>query len=472
MSVIQNRLILKRFLCNTVTVMTGTLLLTAAFSLAQEEEKLPPAEVSAKKAALEKDIAKTFKLLSQTKLQEARDAVLGIEASLIQIRGSLTKQEATPYDLRIDKIKTAIAQKEDSLVNKNLEILRIQGTDAAFEFMQDVAWKQGVSREKLDMIETSILGEAPAIEQKKESATLDRTVQQLENNQPTDPGVDPYILKTAQMIVQARADSVSRLQESQAPEEKTPAQVAVAPVAEQTEPPEPVLEPQSAVQKKPAPVTAATPTPEPAVSPEPAAVIPPPKAEEQVATVTPAPTPAPPVPKPPLPQPQTVQKPEEYTSPAIAARIKANQEFIKQNKANKEKAQKLVVELYNLIESGQNPAAFKTFREKREFLAKHISTKVFNVLEMTLAQNAIDAQKAANAAGAASAQAARPRTPEQDIIDRIEGLSRDNKVEAAYNEFKRSEPRLKDYMAKKEFKQLKDMVERSYKLRHGEAKKK
>ena len=54
-------------------------------------------------------------------------------------------------------------------------------------------------------------------------------------------------------------------------------------------------------------------------------------------------------------------------------------------------------------------------------------------------------------------------SPDQEHIDRINGLLRDNKIEAAYAEFKRSEKQLKIAMPKDDFKLLKTEVESSYK---------
>jgi prephenate dehydrogenase len=57
-------------------------------------------------------------------------------------------------------------------------------------------------------------------------------------------------------------------------------------------------------------------------------------------------------------------------------------------------------------------------------------------------------------------------SPQQDHYNRINNYLRDNNVDAAYAEFKRSEKQLKDAMTKSEFKQLKNMVENAYKIRH------
>jgi hypothetical protein len=57
---------------------------------------------------------------------------------------------------------------------------------------------------------------------------------------------------------------------------------------------------------------------------------------------------------------------------------------------------------------------------------------------------------------------------EEECLNRITGLIRENKIETAYSEFKRNEKRLKKFMAKNEFKQYKEMIENSYKARNAD----
>ncbi|MBN1127949.1 MAG: hypothetical protein JXA71_03125, partial [Chitinispirillaceae bacterium] len=102
--------------------------------------------------------------------------------------------------------------------------------------------------------------------------------------------------------------------------------------------------------------------------------------------------------------------------------------------------------------------------DRRAFISKYVSPRVFNVLELTLAQTIIDAQKST---GAVSNRPAAAISPEQGMVDRLNALMRQNRVEAAYKEFKREEPSLKKYMGKNDFKQLKKMVEDAYELRTG-----
>ena len=94
--------------------------------------------------------------------------------------------------------------------------------------------------------------------------------------------------------------------------------------------------------------------------------------------------------------------------------------------------------------------------------------RCFNVLEQSIMQSIMESQSASakNAQGVSSAaqpDSGKKVSPDQERINRINGLIRDNKIEAAYAEFKRSEKQLKNAMPKDDFKLLKTEVENSYK---------
>jgi outer membrane biosynthesis protein TonB len=423
--------------------------------------------LAAPAGTVDKELADAKSLFQKGKLQDAREALARAQQHMEGLSGTA----ASTYGSKMQKLSASITAFEDSLVKVNLDILRRHGADSAFQYMQDVVWTYGVSKEKLDLIENTILNEAPAVNEAQERDDVAYALKLLESNQPMDPSIDPYIVKTAKMILLARADSLKKEQMA-GTEQSTPAVEAVetpqaatqsaaqrAETAPEASIPQPAAE-QPATAGEP-PQTTAAPEPqepvvEPAVEAEPA-VEPKPAEPARVATaITPEPRRTRPADKP--------KKPEEYTSPALLARAQATKEYLKKLKANQVTAQKNVVELYDMIESGQGPEAMKMFRDRRPFISKYISPQVFNVLELTLAQTIIDAQKGTSAA---LSRPASPSSPEEQIIKRIDGFMRQNKVEAAYREFSREEQTLKKYMPKKDFKLLKNMVEDAYKLRTG-----
>jgi hypothetical protein len=164
------------------------------------------------------------------------------------------------------------------------------------------------------------------------------------------------------------------------------------------------------------------------------------------------------------------QSEEEMSKEAKAqhqAATKAVTEYLKTMRDNQKKAQEQVMELYDLLDKKQASTALGKFKENRKFIAQYVDVQVFNTLEQSIAQAVMEAQPKAGAAVAtnASPQAEKPASREAEYIERINSFMRDNKVEAAYAEFKRVEGPLRHYMTGEDFKQLKGMVENAYKIR-------
>jgi hypothetical protein len=159
---------------------------------------------------------------------------------------------------------------------------------------------------------------------------------------------------------------------------------------------------------------------------------------------------------------------ERYEADSIAdaqtklAISKSAQKYLQELKDNRKKAQDDVMALYDLIDKKRIREALDKFKQDRAFIAQFVDAQVFNVLEQTIAQSAIAAQPQAAIAAPAKPAAA---SPEQESIDKINSYMRDNNVVGAYGEFKKTESALRHYMTHEEFKQLKNMVENSYKIR-------
>lgn len=159
-------------------------------------------------------------------------------------------------------------------------------------------------------------------------------------------------------------------------------------------------------------------------------------------------------------QPQVPEAQPQQTAP-ISMEAKS---YLKGLRDNQKKAQEDVMALYDLVEKKRNKEALEKFKQDRNFIAQFVDAQVFNVLEQTIAQAAISSQPET----AVIASPPKPPVavlPEQESIDKINSFMRDNNIEAAYAELKRTERSLRHFMARKDFKELKDMVERSYKIR-------
>ncbi len=149
---------------------------------------------------------------------------------------------------------------------------------------------------------------------------------------------------------------------------------------------------------------------------------------------------------------------------------KAARLYFQTMKDNQKAAQDKVMELYDLVENKRGPEALERFKQNRSFIAPNVDPQVFTMLEQTIMLCVIESQPHDSLKSAGNTKEInddnRPIAPEQEHLDRINGFLRDNKVDAAYAEFKRAEKQLKKFMVKNEFKQLKKMLERAYATRH------
>jgi len=173
-----------------------------------------------------------------------------------------------------------------------------------------------------------------------------------------------------------------------------------------------------------------------------------------------------PQPQKPQPAPQVAIASRRQAPPEAEAQApisKAAQDYLQGLRNSRKKAQDMVMDLYDLIDKKMAKDALQKFKQDRAFIAQFVDAQVFNVLEQTISQSVSATPETA------SAPAAKPavRVPEQEEIDKINNLMRDNKIEAAYAELKRTESSLKHFMTREDFKQLKNMVESSYKIRKG-----
>ena len=194
-------------------VCCGCIVVLFGLCEAAQNEELFSVDVGKQKAAIGKEFDRIDEVLSQAKLQEARSAIDVIEHKIDRLRKNLAKEENDTYRLRIDKDRKSIPSKEDSLVNVAMEILHSQGVEASLQYTQNDMRQHGVSDPKIAAVEKRILEEAPAIKQAQERDQIARALKIFESGQLPDSSVDPYIVRTAQLILKAREDSVKRIED-------------------------------------------------------------------------------------------------------------------------------------------------------------------------------------------------------------------------------------------------------------------
>ncbi len=207
-----------------------------------------------------------------------------------------------------------------------------------------------------------------------------------------------------------------------------------------------------------------------------------------------------------------VSSQRDYSKSAEQAlKVKDEQENAKL-KEKRKSAEKLVADIYKLLEKTQVNKAKAVFERNREFLVQYTDSEVFSLLDQSITSSA--AAKASETQGdeessqPTSRYEAKPKTTlqpsapiksyssplrssassrsskdetamivtqdpditslggELESISRINGFVRDNNGKAAYMEFKKVEEQLKNYFTTEEFKHFKSMVENAYKSRN------
>ena len=588
---------------------------------AADNEELFSVDVGKQKEAIAKEFDRIDEILSQANLQGARSSIDVLEHKIDRIRKSLTSEEADAWSQRIDKARKSIPPKEDSLVNKAVEVLHTQGVDAALQYTQNDLRQHGVSDAKISEVEKRILEEAPAIKQAQEREEIARALKMFESGQLPDSSVDPYIVRTAQLILKAREDSVKRIEDAKKRKEmeeqerverarmekemkerkieeerlakqrkedekkkaiegaaqrkrleaeekeklreariegerqkkllakqkdsialaeqinarkaelEKASRLRIAEAREQRQqredsgeiarkPPEALHQDkekqlaarveeermklraqqekairdsieqrkqQSALQEEErtkqllaeqekarndsieqqreaqqsVSKQSQTPQPPPAISTTPPSLPPADKTQKNVAAATPQPKPA-----------SSMELAAARPRPEAVVTDKSAHAYLQNLKDKQKDAQRKVMEIYDLIEQKRGKEALEKFKQDRAVIGQFVEAQVFTVLEQTVMQSVIQEQPAAatgaGGSAASSSAAKKINSPEQECYNRINGYLRDNKVDAAYREFKRGEKLLKASMTKSEFKQLKDMVENAHKLRHAD----
>ena len=180
---------------------------------AAESAELFTVDMIQQKVNIEKEFAKIEDWIPPAKFDEVRASADLIEHKIDRIKKNLSREDVVSYQSRIERIRKVIDVKEDSLVNQTMGILHTQGVDPALQFMQNDLRAHGVEENKISAVEKKILEEAPAIKQSQEREAIARAMKILESGNLPDSSMDPYIIKTAELIIKARQDSVKRIED-------------------------------------------------------------------------------------------------------------------------------------------------------------------------------------------------------------------------------------------------------------------
>ena len=169
-------------------------------------------------AFLASDAKEAERLLNESKLGGAADALSRIEKRLVRIKDRISDGECKSYTAKINRFSSILHAREDSLVNVNLQLLQTRGIDTALTFMDYIQRYFGVSREKIMVVDHEILLGLLATRTQKDTV-ISREVAELTAESNQSFGTED-ILRAAQKKAQVRADSIRAAEEQARLEEE------------------------------------------------------------------------------------------------------------------------------------------------------------------------------------------------------------------------------------------------------------
>lgn len=149
-----------------------------------------------------------------------------------------------------------------------------------------------------------------------------------------------------------------------------------------------------------------------------------------------------------------------HETAAAKGQTKSVRDYIRQRKEEETRAQKVVVQIYELLDRENSAKALKLFKARRDYLAEYLGKEVFLVLERAVATAAISAGTSAQTAAAPAAVTPVQQLPkEQQYIMRIDQYYKQRKWEQVVSLFDGTKKQLKAYMTKADYKKLRAKVD-------------
>ncbi|MGB7568939.1 MAG: hypothetical protein WBM07_13850 [Chitinivibrionales bacterium] len=168
--------------------------------------------VDNEKAFIAANLTKADNACKRNDLGGARAIMKTIAVRLDGIKGVLYQREWDKLYFGNKRIARAIEHKEDSLVSRNLVLLKNQGVGAATEFSDSVLKKWDVAPEKIGKVNYAIL-EVAVAQKKKDTNGLSKDVEALVDNPQDSGSVMDDILAAAKIKAKAKADSARLAEE-------------------------------------------------------------------------------------------------------------------------------------------------------------------------------------------------------------------------------------------------------------------
>jgi len=334
--------------------------------------------------------------LQDNHLEQCRTTLRLVQSRLDAIAGELPPPDKKIYEGLVQDAERDLHAKEDSLLAVTMSKLRDEGMDAVLDYVMGVLQPMGLSDEKLEEIDSLLLARAPGLEKKREDREIRRAVEALEDGGRVPDDVDPVLAKTADRIVEARRDSARTARRRRRRGEHP-------------------VEPAQAVASR---------------------------GGSGAFGVSVGPTPF------------------HETAQGMGT-TRTVREYLRQRQAEAKKAQDEALQIYELLEKERLEEARQLFRARRTYLAENLGAEVFLVLERSVVmptgelpdKDVVDAKQSAP-------KPALSELPEEErLLLRINSYLRQRKWRPAVALFDGGRKRLKEYMTRKEFRKLDDLID-------------
>lgn len=163
-----------------------------------------------KKPFIEKDIQDARNAIKQFKLNVAREKISSASYLYSGIKNYLSQNESSSISSSIDLTSRYLTSKEDSLVQVNLTILKVKGVQAANDYLKNKLRPSGVSRDKAAYVDNAILSISSP-----DTSKIGREIGYMaEEDDSQSAAAFNDLLATAKRKAQAKMDSIRAIEDA------------------------------------------------------------------------------------------------------------------------------------------------------------------------------------------------------------------------------------------------------------------
>lgn len=151
-------------------------------------------------------------IINRIDIADARYNIECLQNRVKEVRSLIPYRKHSRFNLQISDLKKALTHKEDSLVNENLELVYAKRSGTAIDYLNNVLRKQGVSIDKIVMVDKTIL-EMPGQRGNVVDSSVDRELIAFANTSTQERG---FNFGDVRAKAKAKADSIRAYKEEQA----------------------------------------------------------------------------------------------------------------------------------------------------------------------------------------------------------------------------------------------------------------